>query len=470
MQALSSGDAFSLLLAALIVLPLALAICIKLPQTVALGFVAILFLFSSSTWGQIDAENTLYSRGTGLLYFSLLNLLLWLAGAAIFIRQVDHAGARNAGSPFPLFLFAFGFMLIAHSALGLLTGIDVLQILSYSGIINVINMLVFCSLLTGTLQDQQGQRRLLLLILGVAALRAVFGMVRYLLLGGDSANPYRNFENLDIKIFYFDIADNFVAAIAAFCIAWLLLMPTVKLSLSRRLVLIGLLALEIAAVALSFRRSSLIGLVLMAAILLWQLPWRGRLQLLFAGSGAIVAAAGVFLRERLQFNSNSGSFLASLLYDIGADHNTEVSRFYELEAAAQSLQGHWLFGLGSWGTFYGNEDILDYHFGKFDFVHSGFGHLILKSGLAGLALFLALLLVCALHYVRIRPRLQGNAALLADAGAAGMLFWLPTLLIGTPIIEFRTMLLIGLCLAMPYLALVMAAQRIPNQGRLYAVT
>jgi hypothetical protein len=31
------------------------------------------------------------------------------------------------------------------------------------------------------------------------------------------------------------------------------------------------------------------------------------------------------------------------------------------------------------------------------------------------------------------------------------LFWLPTLLIGTPIIEFRSMLLIGMTLALVYL-------------------
>jgi hypothetical protein len=43
--------------------------------------------------------------------------------------------------------------------------------------------------------------------------------------------------------------------------------------------------------------------------------------------------------------------------------------------------------------------------------------------------------------------------LLADAGFAGLLFWMPTLFIGTPIIEFRSMLLLGLTLALPYLPL-----------------
>jgi hypothetical protein len=51
-----------------------------------------------------------------------------------------------------------------------------------------------------------------------------------------------------------------------------------------------------------------------------------------------------------------------------------------------------------------------------------------------------------------RKVLTGNARLLADAGFGGFLFWVPTLLIGTPIIEFRTMLLIGLTLALPFVA------------------
>lgn len=166
------------------------------------------------------------------------------------------------------------------------------------------------------------------------------------------------------------------------------------------------------------------------------------------------------MRERLQFNTPQTGLLSSLLYDVGPARATEVSRFYELEAAAKSLDGQWLFGLGSWGTFYGNEDALDYHFGKFDFVHSGFGHLILKSGLLGLVLFVGLIIVCLAHYARYRPALHGNSALLADAGVAGLLFWLPTLLIGTPIIEFRSMLLIGMSLALVYLHPRMIRQRV----------
>jgi hypothetical protein len=449
----SAPDPFLLLLVAVLSLPIAIAVCLRVPAIVTLGFIAVLCVFSSSTWGQLQEENTIYARGTGIFAFSLLNLLLWTAVAAMLIRtNTSHIyQEKSTPSPFTPFLAVFSCMLLGHLVLGLMSGEEPLKILGYNGVINVLNMALFALLILSVIDSEQRRRQLLLLLLGLAAARAVFGLLRYQFFGGDSANPYRNFEKLDIKLVYFDIADNYVAALAAFCIAWLLMMPGVRMSLHKRTLLLGLFTIEVATVALSFRRSSLVGLGLMFAVLLWQLPWQRRILCGGIGLTALVMGAATLMRERLQFNTQRTGFLSSLLYDIGPARATEVSRFYELEAAAKSLDGQWLFGLGSWGTFYGNEDALDYHFGKFDFVHSGFGHLILKSGLVGLLLFLALLAACVLHYVRYRSAMRGNCALLADMSMAGLLFWLPTLLIGTPIIEFRSMLLIGMTLALVYL-------------------
>ncbi len=452
----SAPDPFLLLLAALLSVPIVIAVCLRAPAMVTLGFVTILCVFSSSTWGQLQEENTIYARGTGIFAFSLLNLLLWTAAAAMLIRtktqgSIIKTQGLSLQSPFPLFLTAFSFMLLGHLVLGLMSGIEAMAVFGYNGIINVLNMTLFALLILSTINSEQHRRQLLLWLLGLAALRATFGLVRYQFSGGDTANPYRNFEKLDLKLVYFDIADNYIAALAAFCIAWLLLMPGVRMSLHKRALLLGLFAMEVATVALSFRRSSLVGLGLMFAVLLWQLPWQRRILCGGVGIAALIIGAATLMRERLQFNTQRTGFLSSLLYDVGPGRATEVSRFYELEAAAKSLDGQWLFGLGSWGTFYGNEDALDYHFGKFDFVHSGFGHLVLKSGLIGLLMFLALLVACISHYFRHRPAMRGNSALLADMSMAGLLFWSPTLLIGTPIIEFRSMLLIGMTLAMVYL-------------------
>jgi hypothetical protein len=440
------------LVLSLLVIPLVLGICLKAPKLVVMSFIGVLFTFSSSTWGQLQVENTIYSRGVGVFYFSLLNLILFVAGVATLIRKLANPHNPYLAAPLGKYFLAFLFMLAAHIILGVAAGIDLDVILGYNGIINILNMLIFMYLVVMAFNDEKDMRRLLLTIIVLAGARAVFGIVRFIWFDGDSANPYRNFERLDIKIAFFDIADNFIASLAAFVAAWLLTSPGIRLGLLRSLGLYLFLGLEIAAVALSFRRASLIGLALMFALLLFRLPSRQRLKFILLASVILCVTAGVFFRERLQFNTQ-GNVLSSLVYDIaGENGGIKENRFYELYAAAQSLTGNWLFGLGSWGGFKGDASLLDYHFGNYDFVHSGFGHIILKSGLVGLALFLSLMVAYTSFYFRSRKHLTGNARLMSDAGFAGFLFWIPTLLIGTPIIEFRSMLLIGLTLAMPFVA------------------
>ena len=246
----TTGDVIFLLLAALLMVPVMLAACVRNPPLVTLAFIAVLSLFSSSTWGQLQEENTIYSRGTGMFYFSLLNLMLWIASAAAWLRVLSHAPRRSLlhsvtpPSPFPVAIAITGFVLLSHVALGLMAGKDLLLILGYSGLINVLNLLWFAWLITQTLAEPAAQQRLLQLLLTLAGVRAVFGLVRYQWLGGDSANPYRNFEGLDIQLVYFDICDNFIAALAAFILAWLLLMPRVKLSFPKRVLLLLWLAWE----------------------------------------------------------------------------------------------------------------------------------------------------------------------------------------------------------------------------------
>jgi hypothetical protein len=439
------------LLLSLLIVPLVFTICLRAPKLPVFGFIVVLFLFSYANWGQIQVENNIYSRGTGLFYFSLLNLALLVAGVAALVRKLANPKNPALAAPLWPYFMAFLFLMVCHTLMGVMSGIDLDVILSYNGLINVLNMFIFMYLVVMALSTEKDKSRLLWTFLILAGIRASFGMVRYMWFGGDSANPYANFEKLDIKLFFFDIADNFVCALAAFCVAWLLTSPAVRLSFLKRLALYGFLALQVAAVALSFRRSSLIGLGLMFGFLLLRLPGSRRIRFSFLALAALAVVGAIFFQQRLQFQEGAGGgFLASLIYDINPENGD--NRFYELYAAAHSLGSNWLFGLGSWGTYTGDQELLAYHFGKFEYVHSGFGHLVLKAGVAGLLLFLAMLWSFVSYYLKHRNALAGNSRLLADAGFAGFLFWLPTLLIGTPIIEFRTMLLIGLTLAMPYVA------------------
>ena len=451
---LSPMETLGVFLAALLVVPIVFGFCLKTPRLVVTGFIVMLFMFSSSTWGQLTIENTIYTRGTGLLVFPLTALLLVTAGVAAGVRKLANPHNPTLAVPLGRYFAAFGFMMLAHIVLGLAAGVDILDILHNNGMVNLIYMLMFVAMVVMAFNTEQDKRNLLLLFLALAAIRGVYGLGRYLMFGGDSANPYRNFESLDIKLFYFDIADNFVAALAAFCIAWLLTSPGIKMALWKRLALYGFLALEVAAVALSFRRSSLIGLAMMFGLLFLLLPWRRRLLFSGLAMAVLTVAMSIFFESRLQFNIGDGDgFLSSLFYDVAPEKGIRTSRWYELYAAAQSMGGNWLFGLGTWGTYQGDLATLDYHFGKLDFVHSGLGHIVLKTGLAGLTLFLLMLGSVVAYYLRHRKRLAGNSKLLADAGMAGLVFWIPTLLVGTPIIEFRTMLLLGLTIALPYVAI-----------------
>jgi O-antigen ligase len=435
----------------LLIVPIVFAVCLKAPKLPVFAFIVVLFLFPYASWGQLQVENTIYARGTGLFYFSLLNLLLLVAGIAALVRKLVNPKNPALAAPLAPYFLAFVFLMACHIIMGLMSNIDLDVILNYNGLINVLNMFIFMYLVVMAFNSEKDKRNLLWLFIVLAAGRAAYGLARFLWFGGDSANPYQNFENMDIKIFFFDIADNFVAALAAFCAAWLLTSPASRMSLFKRLALYGFLALQVADVALSFRRSSLIGLALMFCLLLYLLPGVRRVKFLVLAFGLLAGTALVFFQQRLQFAGKGGNFVTALIYDIAPDKGND-NRFYELFAAAKSIGGNWLFGLGSWGTYTGDQELMAYHFGKFEFVHSGFGHLVLKSGVVGLALFVCMLIAYAWFYLKHRKILAGNSRLLADAGFAGFLFWIPTLLIGTPIIEFRTMLLIGLTLAMPYVA------------------
>ncbi|GIZ51038.1 O-antigen ligase family protein [Noviherbaspirillum aridicola] len=461
-DALSPTEVMINLAAALFLIPIAAGMFCKLPKLVMFGFLVVLFFFADSTYGELQTVNNLYSRGVGMYYFSLLNLALFVLGATALVKRLAHPQGPAVAPSVTKYFIAFVFLFSGHVVAGLMQGIELNVILGYNGILNVFNMMIFMYLVIMSFNSEKDIKQLLLFIIAAAALRAVFGGVRYAFMGGDTANPYRNFDGFDIKIYFFDIGDNFIAALAAFAIAWMLTSPQVRLSFLSRAVLLGLLALEIAVVALSYRRSGLLGLGLMFLFLLAQLPGKRKIFFAMVACVAISFAASIFFEQRLQFaGGGRDGILSSLLFDVAPSRGgIKDSRFYELYAAAQSVGSNWLFGLGTWGRFYGDSELLSYHDGNYTFVHSGFGHIILKAGVVGVIIFSCILGAIVRFYLRHRKSLVGYARMLADTGFAGMLFWFPTLLIGTPVIEYRTMQLIGLTLALPFVAVGMQAYQV----------
>jgi hypothetical protein len=89
-------------------------------------------------------------------------------------------------------------------------------------------------------------------------------------------------------------------------------------------------------------------------------------------------------------------------------------------------------------------------------MHSGVLHIMLKTGLLGVALMLVVMGLYLRFVFRSRPAMPAAWQGVLWMGFAGALFMLPTWLIGTPVIEYRTMQLMALCLALPYLAVAAA--------------
>jgi hypothetical protein len=84
-------------------------------------------------------------------------------------------------------------------------------------------------------------------------------------------------------------------------------------------------------------------------------------------------------------------------------------------------------------------------------------HIALKAGLPGLILLGGTIWAFtrfARHALRtLPPDLLG----LATAGAAGLAFMLPDLLVGTPFPQVRTTQMLAICLALPYVAMAVAS-------------
>jgi hypothetical protein len=352
-------------------------------------------------------------------------------------------------------MLAFAVLFACHVAHGLADGVSLKSVFSTTGLVNILHMSMIAYVVASVMRNDRSFEVPVRILLAIAVLRGCFGLARFLFAGGDPQNPYRTLDGIGLKVTFFDASEGLIASLVVFYCAGRLLRDWRTLSLATRVFFAGAIGLELLVILFAYRRASWYGLLLAAAYFVWQLPKNKR-----AVTAALVVVPmllSVIYLSTSRYQSTLGQSNLSLIEriapDVGANSgiSSRSSRFYELYRAFETVQQHPFVGVGAWGEFeVGVSDAgLEYHKGDFRFVHSGFGHVLLKSGLIGLALFCGMILSAWRSASRARGQVSEEDLALFECFRAGLVFMVPSLLFGGPIVDFRAMTLLGVLLAMP---------------------
>lgn len=452
------GIPFGVVIAMAVFSVLALGLFIAYPKYGALVLFLAVLMFVNTAYGLQDEDSggfSVYTKGGRhlgfpIIQFYLYGLLLatWFGNTFSGYKPLQRTGGT--------WMLLFVVMFVAHFAVGLYEGKHWLLLSSQRGLANVIHMIMMIYITVSVLRSEKDLSGLAKVFLAVAVYHGVFGLGRYLLFGGDPQNAYGNFANLNIKITYWDVNEGLIATMAAFYFAWRLTREWSKLSLGMKWLFLACLAIELLTIVFSFRRSNWLGLLLAGSFFLyWQPPAKRWIYLVIGGAVLLpsLLAVGTYRAQETLGRSD-----LTLIERIAPDSakakslTDKESRFFELYTAWLTVQEKPVFGVGSWGSFKvggGEHMALAYHQGRYDFVHSGFGHVLLKSGFLGLILFLGMLVALWRYASRMRPHIPEGSLAVFESFRAGLFFFIPTLISGTPIAEFRTMIWLGLVLAIP---------------------
>jgi hypothetical protein len=427
------------------------------PRLLVYPYLAIFFWINSTSYGNLATFATagVYSRGSGVLYFALVQWYMlgaWCCARVAASFQRFPAPACNLR---PWFL-GWLVLLAGHVAAALFSDVKLAAALAPSGFSLLVWMAPLVSLILLAFRTGAHATELARFILLAGLGRALFGLARWAAFGGDPNNVYANMNAIQIKLTFFDINDSLLCAIA-FSLAAVQLFqsrrgPRPRLWTAIEWMTLGATAL---CIVLSYRRTAWIGFLLAVAVVMLRFPLRRRLQLALAGLPLVLGALLYVALRRFSQTRGAGGGLGGLVYDMESRRfGAESERVLELKLALADFLQHIVTGIGSWGRYAGYQRISWQATPDGGlFLHSGVLHIALKSGLLGLALFAGFALAFAGFARRALRVLPPEHLGLATAGVAGIAFMLPDFLVGTPIPQVRTTQMLAISLALPYLAM-----------------
>lgn len=431
---------------------LSLYLGLSRPHITTLFYLTPLFFFSMSNYGALEEGRLIWSRGSGLLF---LPIVVW-ALLGIYTLTALSNSFNQKPSPstqlHPWFL-AWGALLAGHLIVAFYLGESMSLATHQYGFRNMVFAGVLFALLLRAFDTTKSIDLLIRFTLACVIARGIYGVVRFLFLGGDPSNIYANSAGINVKLTFFDINDSLVATLALFLSAWALTTRWRELIIWQRLFFLAVSAIEIFVIVFSYRRTAWGGLLLVALLFLWLLPARKRF--IAALVGLPVALAGVAYAATQRLGTRSGGAISNFFHEFASSKVGSISqREYELHLGWQTFFDNPVLGVGSWGSYHTGFAQISWQQGEnaFAFLHSGVLHILVKTGLLGFTLLFGLT-VGFLHFIiKQRKRITPEWLGLYYAGLAGFLFLLPTWFLGTPVPEYRTTQLFAFCLALPFLA------------------
>jgi hypothetical protein len=386
-----------------------------------------------------------YGAGTGTFIRSLISMYLLGVFIVSLIFYRDEQNVTSGCQSVKVFLVLSAYY-FSYAVCGILSGIPLEEVFKGNSAIHLVDMTMFMLVLLRFCSDEKELTNLTYFLIICVASREIYGLIRFFFFGGDFSNVYLNVEKIKIKLTFQDINDSLLGCLVGYYCAWELMFNWDKLRKIAKFLYPLIVALAVFTIMFSFRRSSWLGLFFVSIWFIFKQPIRRQLQISLVVASFMAVTVSQLLTMRLGKFGHSGFSL--LVYDIigkKGEITTKTGRFAELNAPITVIKENPIFGIGPWGTF---------GFGPFekDYMHGGVMQIWLKLGLVGEVLFFSAVISFFLFYLmKTRELLPENRGWF-ESGFAGVLFMIPTFSIGTPIIEYRTMQLTALCLALPYIA------------------
>lgn len=423
------------------------------PYLLLLLYLVPFFFFSMSTYGALEAGGTIWHRGSGLLY---LPIMTWgLLCIYLLTWYSDKFNRRSvATTPLHPWFLGLGLLFAAHLCMAAILGESLDSAAHTNGFRNLVLSGIFYALLLRIFDTSFKLRWLIDFLVACTVARGLFGVVRFLFLGGDPANVYENVERIAVKLTFFDINDSLLASIVIFFCAWELLNRWKNLPAWRRIAYLSATGIEAFIVLFSYRRTAWGGLLAVLLYLAWLLPMRKRVVAMLSALPVALAGIAYVASKRLGGRSLE-DIVARFLGEFSGQQSFKgvSQREYELRLAWQAFTDSPIFGVGSWGAYHTGYAQIGWQQGDhaFGFLHSGFLHILVKTGLLGFGLFVGLICAFTAIVLRVKRHISPEWQGAFHVGIAGLMFQIPNWLVGTPIPEFRTMQLFALCLALPLL-------------------